>query len=384
MRKFTPKRLFHTIIQLISGKNNEGYLHALQKSFADEDIQTPVKSALCKIRKRISYKFFKDIFLGLMMQYELYRRTYKGLRIYAIDGLQLLLPRTDELMAQGFNGRRVSQHRQSHMLYMYVTHAYDVLGEVTKDLRYATGLDEIADACDMVKGFEKDSVTIYDRLYISKRIVGTHKEAGNYFLARARRKGVILEIQNFFKSKKRRTIVDIEGVKITLIKIYNPKTKEDDVFATNLPDEWLTRSIISNLYTKRWEVENSFRVATQTMRVEQWHSTHLNGILQELYATFWLINFTRIQVAFKQKPVRNPLAKEYEKPNFKFILDWVISIFPKILRKIRGVLTPIKELMNLSTEKRKHRSRSYPRQLRYPAPNYPYANTHWDWDIMKK
>jgi hypothetical protein len=267
---------------------------------------------------------------------------------------------------------------------MYLTHAYDVLGEVTKDFKYSTGLDEIADACEMVKGFEKNSVTIYDRLYISRRIVNAHKDAKNYFLARARRKGVVKEIQDFFKSKKRRTIVEIEGVKTTLIKIYNPQTKLDDVFATNLPDEWLTRKIIENLYTKRWEVENSFRVATQTMRCEQWHCTHLNGILQELYATFWLINFTRIQMALKQKPDRNPLSKVYKKPNFKFVLDWVISIFPRILRKIRGVFMPMLDLMNLSTEKRKHRSRSYPRQLRHPAPNYPYANTHWDWEVEKK
>lgn len=360
-------------------------MHALLRGFADEDVDhAPVKSALCKIRKRISFKFFEGIFLGLLLQYETHRRTYKGLRIYAIDGLQLLLPRTDSLLEAGFNGRRVSQHRQSHMLYMYLTHAYDVLGEVTKDFKYSTGLDEITDAIEMVAKFEKNSVTIYDRLYISRRIVTAHKDAKNYFLARARRKGVVIEIQDFFKSKKRRAVVEIEGVKVMLIKVYNPKAKQDDVFVTNLPDEWLTKSIIENLYTKRWEVENSFRVAVQTMQCEQWHCTHLNGILQELFATFWLINFTRIQIALKQKPDKNPLAKEYSKPNFKFILDWVIGILPRILRKIRGVLRPIKELMNLSTEKRKHRSRSYPRQLRYPAPNYPYANTHWDWDVMRK
>lgn len=355
------------------------------KGFADEDVdRTPVKSALCKIRKRISFKFFFDIFISLLVEYEPHRRTHKGLRIYAIDGLQLLLPRTGDLIDNGYQGRRVSQHRHSHRLYMYLTHAYDVLGEVTKDLRYSGQLDEISDGVNMVQHFEKNSVTIYDRLYISRRIVAAHKDAGNYFLARARKKGVIKPIQDFFKSKKRRMVVDIEGVKTTLIKIYNPKSKLDDVFATNLPDEWLTKSIIENLYAKRWEVENSFRVAVQTMRCEQWHSTHLNGILQELFTTFWLINFTRIQIALRQKPDKNPLSKVYSKPNFKFIIDWIIGVFPKILRKIRGVLMPLKELINLSTETRRHRSRSYPRQLRHPASNYPYANTHWDWELTKK
>lgn len=340
----------------------------------------PVKSALCRIRQRISFKFFQDILFELLASYEIRRKTYRGLRIYAIDGVQFTLPRTPELLERGFRGRRVAQHRQSHMLYMYVTHAYDVLGEVTKDLKYATGFDEITDAIDMIKMFETNSVTIYDRLYISRRIVVAHKEAQNYFLARARSKGVIKEIQKFFKSNNFRGHAVIEGMQVTLIKINNPKTKKPDVFVTNLPEQWLTKNIIASLYTKRWGVENSFRDLTQTMQAEQWHSKSLNGILQELFAVLWLINFTRIQVAIRQKSDNNPLGEEYSKPNFKFIIDWVIGIFPKILRKIRGVLKPLESLMNYSTEKRKHRSRSYPRQLRHPAPNYPYANTLWDWE----
>jgi hypothetical protein len=385
-RKFTPKRFFHTIIQLVSGKNCEGYLHALLKAFNGEDVGSPVKSALCKVRKRISFKFFQDSFVGLLLQYESRRRTWNNLRIYAIDGLQLNLPRTADLIEAGFRGRRVSKHRQAHMLTMYVTHAYDVLGEVTKDLRYATGLDEITDAIDMVKYFEKNSLTLYDRLYISRRIMGAHKDAKNYFLARARRKGVIKEIQDFWKSPKMRITIDVEGIKLTLIKVKNPNNKKQpfDVFATNLPAEMITETVIKNLYTKRWEVENSFRDMVQTMKLEQWHSTTLNGILQELYAVMYLINFTRLQMITRQKKDKNPLSEEYSKPNFKFILDWVISVFPKILRKIRGVLVPMLKLMNLSTEKRKHRSRSYPRQLRHPGASYPFNNTHWDWEVKTK
>jgi hypothetical protein len=385
-RKFSPLRLFHTVIQLVSGKNSEGYLHALFKAFAEEHVEAPVKSALCKMRKRISFNFFKDSLFNLLLQYEPRRRTWNNLRIYATDGLHLLLPRTPELLESGFRGRRVSQHRQAHMLTMYVTHAYDVLGEVTKDLRYATGLDEITDAIDMVKYFEKLSLTLYDRLYICKRIIKAHDEAENYFLARARRKGVIKEIQKFWRSSKTRIKIKVEGTEVTLIKVKNPNNKKQpfDVFATNLPDHMITETVIKNLYTKRWEVENSFRDMVQTMKVEQWHSKNLNGILQELYSALYLINFTRIQMITRQKTDKNLLSEEYSKPNFKFILDWVISVFPRILRKIRGVLVPMLELMNLSTEKRKHRSRSYPRQLRHPGASYPFNNTHWDWDVGLK
>ena len=360
-------------------------MHALLKAFRGEDVDsTPVKSAFYKVRRRISFKFFKDIFTVLLLSYEDKRATWNGLHVYAIDGLQLNLPRTTELLEQGFRGRRVSQHRQAHMLTMYLTHAYDVLSGVTKDLRYATGLDEITDGIDMAKNFEKNSLTLYDRLYICLRIIACHGKAGNYFLIRSRRKGVLKVIQEFFKSGKHKKVVEIEGVKVTLIKIRNHKGQVTDVFATNLPECLIKTKVITGLYTKRWEVENSFKDMVQTMKIEQWHSKSLNGILQELYAVMYLINFTRMQMNRKQKRVKDPLSKEYSKPNFKFILDWIISIFPKILRKIRGVLVPIVELMNLSTEKRKHRSRSYPRQLRHPGPSYPFNNTHWDWDVGVK
>ncbi len=176
----------------------------------------------------------------------------------------------------------------------------------------------------------------------------------------------------------------IEDVEVTLIKIYNPKSKEVNVFATNLPEEWLTKNIIESLYAKRWEVENSYRDFVQNLRANQWHSKHLNGILQELYTAFWLLNFTRLQIIIRQKKEKNPFAQEYKKPNFKLILDFIIGVFPKILRKIRNVLVPIRELINYSTEKRRHRSRSYPRQLRSPASPYPRNNTIWDWDVMRK
>ena len=270
------------------------------------------------------------------------------------------------------------------MLSMYLTHAYDVLGEISKDLRYATRSDEITDSIDMIKHFEKNSVTLYDRLYISRRLVTAHSEAGNYFLFRCRRKGVVKGIQDFYKTLSFRKKINIEGVEVMLIKIYNPKKKEVDVFATNLADVWLTKNIIENLYAKRWEVENSYRDFVQNLRANQWHSKHLNGILQELYASFWLLNFTRLQIIIRQKKVKNPFEKEYKKPNFKLILDFIIGVFPKILRKIRNVLAPIKELINYSTEKRRHRSRSYPRHIKRPASPYPYNNVVWDWDVMQK
>jgi hypothetical protein len=67
-RKFTPAILFHTLLELVAGTNKEGYVSALLKSFdftgKNKNDAPATKGALCKIRARISFKFFRDFFLG--------------------------------------------------------------------------------------------------------------------------------------------------------------------------------------------------------------------------------------------------------------------------------------------------------------------------------
>lgn len=61
-------------------------------------IDLPVKSALSQIRKRISYLFFKDLFLEQNEKCHHYRRTWEGLYVYGTDGLQLTLPRSEDIV----------------------------------------------------------------------------------------------------------------------------------------------------------------------------------------------------------------------------------------------------------------------------------------------
>jgi hypothetical protein len=68
IRKFTPAILFHTLLELVSGTNKEGYVGALLKSFdftSKNSVDAPAtKGSLSKIRARVSHKFFRDFFLG--------------------------------------------------------------------------------------------------------------------------------------------------------------------------------------------------------------------------------------------------------------------------------------------------------------------------------
>lgn len=375
-RKFTPDSFFKAIIHLIAGTNSEGYLQALIKTF---DLKAlPTKASLSKARKRISWTFFKDALFDLLSSIDK-RCTYKGLYIYATDGLQLHLPRTDNIIKAGYNGRATSKYSESYTPRLYVVHMYDVISKTTFDFIESSESDEIKPAAKMIANLEKNSVTIYDRLYISKRIILAHKKAVNCFLFRAR-KSSFKVIRNFYKVRSKTDIVRecvIEGVKVRLIKVKNPKTKKREIFVTNLPESFCNPKEIEKLYQLRWEVEESFKDLTSKLKVEQWHSKTINGIRQELYAAFWLMNFTRIQILKTTRKRKVEIPKTYRIGNFKLVLNFVIDHLKDFFKGKRGLIGCIKKLLKISTEKRTRMKRSYKRQLKGPASPYPRNNTVW-------
>ena len=87
----------------------------------------PNKSSLCRLRQKISFKFFKEQFDNLIQDFESSRKSWCGLKVYAIDGKQLTLPASKELRSQHYKGRVLSNYRETHTLKMYISHCYDVI-----------------------------------------------------------------------------------------------------------------------------------------------------------------------------------------------------------------------------------------------------------------
>ena len=83
---------------------------------------------------RISFEFFKDQAEAVVESYEPHRRTWRDLRVYATDGDQYELPRTEDILSNGYIGYPCKNDLETHYPHMYVVHCYDVLGGVTKGL----------------------------------------------------------------------------------------------------------------------------------------------------------------------------------------------------------------------------------------------------------
>ena len=360
----------------MSGKNSEGYFHALEHVFEGEPVAPPTPSALSQIRKRISYRFFRDAFQDSAEQCNDVARTFRGKRIYAMDGFELKLPRTADVLENGYQGRWISDYRQQYYPTMYTVFCFDVLSETVRDVRFSERAGERDLARPMIGALESGSLCLYDRGFPSGEMIRSHKEAQNHFIFRLpsnsfKQAQILLGL----KIKRRKSV--IEGLTVYFIKVINPKTKEVSLFVTDLPRYWIDPHTIRSLYNLRWECETGFLDFIKTFQIEQWHSKFMNGILQEFFATLWLYNFTKFQILNSGQIEKNPLLWEYEKPNFKFVLDWIIRKLSRIFKRLLDPGPVIQRLIIKTTARRERHSRSKPRVLKYAQKLYPFENTVW-------
>ncbi len=358
------------MIQLVAGRKNEGYISALMRSFSNSE-STPVKSSFCKFRKKVSYKFFAAALNELFKSF--LRPTFRGMHIYALDGKKAYVPRSPSSEKAGFQGKVLSDYRESYHLVMYLTHAYDILSGTTKQLIASPINSELTDANKMVPFFEKNSITLYDRLFLCHELLQTHQKAENYFIMRCKQRSTLKEVVAFAESKEFKSNFEYNGMTLNLVKI---KTKNGvSIYITNLDTKKFSSKDIAILYRWRWDVETSFKEFTESLNLEQWHSGDYNNILQELYARLWLFNATKI-MCFNRGDIRHdPTSNVYQKINFKLCVEWIVRKFDDVMSGRRGVFKELKNLMRISTEKRKRYSRSYKREIKSPGSPYKYNNT---------
>ncbi len=185
------------------------------------------------------------------------------------------------------------------------------------------------------------------------------------FIFRCKVGSTFKEIVNFAASHMRTADVVLDGVSVRLIKIKNPKTGKDLVFATNLPKKNWSKKKIEQIYQLRWECETSNRDHTLSINMESLHSKSINGVLQELYASFILNNMLRLEAhengGFEVSP-DTPITK---KVNFKFLVEMSFDWLEKIwFEKIEEFVNLMKNLVTKNISKRKRMSRWYEREIK--------------------
>lgn len=338
----------------------------------------PFKSALSQFRSRISFTFFREQFESLIESYEPDRKTWRGLRVYGTDGDQFQLPASEDVLNAGYRGYPCKDGMETHYPRMYIVHCCDLISGVTKDFRYASENQEIQLAIEIATTLEAGSVTIYDRLFFCRDLVRAHAVNGSFFFAKCKLgETVLLEIQVFEKSKKKKMVFKVDELEVTLLKIKNPKTKEIEIFATNLPKKYKKKGRTDELYALRWGVETVHRDISETMKIENWHSKKINGIQQEIYATLWATNMARIQMAnqIKKKNSISPENRIYVSINFKAVMEFFAQhLIAYAATRSRKIITKFKTLTGHIKETRERWSRQAEKVVKYESKRYPSAS----------
>lgn len=367
---------FESTIALVSGKNREGYLSTLLRTFRLHERVVPSKAAFCKFRKRVSWRFFRDLTFSFLNRVSDERAKYHGFYVYAVDGFETEIPRSADILKAGYSGRSTGSLYQTYYPRMYMVHAWDVINGLTRDLVVQTNNEEIRASLEIIPKLEKNSICLYDRLYFCERVLKKHNNSGNHFIARCKTEGGRKEIVEFAKNDSLRILViEIDGIKVKLFKIANRTTKQVMVLATNLFFDWVDHNTMYRLYCARWEVEVSFKDLVMSLKVEDFHAKNINGVLQELYARMWLMNFTRILILKSGRVHLNPEERVYRKPNYKILYSWVSEHLKQIIDGLEGLWNEFVETISVTMEKRKRRSRRYPRELKYSGKMYPRNST---------
>ena len=376
-KAFDARTFFRVMLHLVAGANKEGYDHALMNVFnCERERPAPTRSAFCQLRQLVKWKFFKAVFYLLIREVEDYRTTFGGLRIYAIDCQQLTLPRTKDLRNNGFNGRALEDDRETHTLRAYFTHCYDVLTGISKGVTFHNTLNEHRDRKILLPLVEEKSLVLYDALYFSEDMIAQHRQQKKcYFLAKCRLDST-LELRSFRENKEKQiTSTTRYGKPVYFVKVVHPKSREEAIFATDLPEDWIKPELVRKLYRMRWPVETSFFEMTAITKCEQWHSKSLNGILQEFFCLLWLINFVKICMLLAGEKSPHPLEDGYRKANFKLCFNFVVKKIGRFWSHPSKLVAHLIRIVKQSTESRKRGTRCHPRELKGPRSPYPYNNT---------
>ena len=321
--------------------------------------------------KKYHFVFFKDIFDNPLKDSLRALKTYQGFHLVGIDGDEYSLSATGDALDQGYRGRHVSGDKETYYPRMYVVKAVHLLSGFVCGFHHSHICNEILGALDILRTLPKKVIAIYDRFYLSKALLQAHRVHGSYFICRCKVGGTFKEIIHFAASYKRAKDVILDGVNVRLIKIKISKTGKDLIFATNLPKENWSRKKIEEIYQLRWECETSNRDHSLSMNMEAFHSKSVNGVLQELYASFLLNNILRLEAhengGFEISP-NTPFTK---KTNFKLLVEMSFDWLKKLwFGKIEEFVNLIRTLVTKNISKRKRLSRSYERECKNCKKSY--------------
>ena len=381
-RKLPVNLTVALIIELIKNKNLLGYQLSINNFTASLALINSKfkyfslsKSAFSKARKKLSYKVIELINREFVKENQV-KNTYKGLRLFAIDGTKLTMPDSPEL--EFIFKKPKNKISNAYMPQATMVACLDLTSNLTSEIEIGScDTSEKELALKFLPNIEKKSLVITDR-YFGNRIFFYNCEKEKLFYLSRIKSGnrAMIEVKKFINSKMKSAVVNINIIekdctlKVRLIRGSKDKDGNIIVYATNLLNKNLFHSKeLIMLYKERWVIETYFNRLKNILNIRKFHSRSYNEVMQEIYGSILYANITSsfMNLTFK---VYNVL--KFNKLSWKSAFNSVSRyILDFIFAKCRGkylVFIKIFEVLNdiHKTKSIDRVDRFYPRYSKQP------------------
>ena len=360
-RDFTRKRklTFCTLIHFILNMHGRSLTNEVIDYFCCNGSSVS-SSAVVQMRDKLKPDVFKDLLIGFNSRMEEITpaRTVNDLRILAVDGTEIQTPTNPDDVDSyypGTNGQKPYNMIHLTALYDLLQRTYlDVVVQKSKKQLERKALIQMSETSNIQK-----ALLIADRGYESYNTLAHIHERGWFYLMRIKdgKNGIVsaLELPNadefdldismnltrsytvatkeLFKDRNHYRFVPknvnfdylprLERNRNSVPVFFNLKYRivrvriSDDLvetLVTNLPADQYPPDKLKELYALRWGIETSFRGLKYTVGMLSFHSKKAECILQEVFASLVIYNFTEWITA--QVIIRKPVSKYAYKVNF--------------------------------------------------------------------
>lgn len=309
----SPELVVTLLLFLIGDANRRGYGHLLD-AFWDEcashgialPTETPVSAAaFCQARAKLSTALLRHVLHLASLHFaqtfdDLW--TWRGRRVFAVDGSKFNLSRSDELdRAFGRPGSGpCPQATVSTLVNVSSGLPHDVLvapyGSCEREL--------LVDHLDVL---DEGDVVVLDRGYPSYEILRALLARRLDVLVRVPSSHTFEAIDVFRDSGRddsrvrikppKGTLGNGEPIELRAVKLVH-RCGEDSFYLTSLRRAHVSRSAIAELYRKRWEAEELYKLQkAEYFTQRQFHARSAHGVEQEILAQNLYIVIARFLLA---------------------------------------------------------------------------------------
>ena len=295
----SPELIVTLLLFMVGDGNRRGYRHLLD-AFWDEcashgltlPAAEPVSApAFCQARAKISAGLLRDVLHGAASKFaETFADhwTWRGRRVFAVDGSKFNLARSEDL------DRHFGRPTSAHFPQATVSALVNVASGLPCDVLVAPyGSCERRLLLQHLDTLQRDDVVVLDRGYPSHDILRALLERGLDFLVRVPESHSFEAIEVFRQSggndyrvviappEKRRRLGPIE---LRAVKLTRPDGSTS-FYLTSLRRSAYSRPAIADLYRKRWQAEELYRLQkADYFDQRQFHARTAHGVEQEILA----------------------------------------------------------------------------------------------------